>query len=71
MIKNPTLWVKVPVRFNKGIIKSEERHVTVTSINWKNETMEVEYEADMHDNGVVTPWTVTLSLEPFRKRFRI
>ena len=71
MIKNPRVFVKVPVRYKKGYFIQEERAVNVDSINFKNETMTVVYTADMYDNGCTTEWVVTLSIDAFRKRYRI
>ena len=71
MIKNPTVYTQVPVRYTKGLLINEMRTVKVATIDWRNGTMMVEYETDMYDNGVLSRWSVTLPLDIFRKRWRV
>ena len=71
MIKNPRVYVKVPVRYKKGYFIHEERAVNVDSINFKNETMDVVYTTDMYDNGCSSEWVVTLSIDAFSMRYRV
>ena len=71
MIKNPRVYVKVPIRYKKGYFINEERVVDVDNINFKNETMTVVYSADMYDNGCSSEWVVTLSIDAYRKRYRV
>lgn len=71
MIKNPRVYVTVPVRCKKGYFINEERVVDVDSINFKNATMNVVYTTDMYDNGCSSEWVVTLSIDAYRKRYRV
>ena len=71
MIKNPTVFIKVPVRFHKGFFDVQTMNVRVKIINYKNRTMTVEYETDMYDNGVTQTFTLLTSDEAFRKRYRV